>query len=166
MLDLWSTKKSKVNKMTIKVTSTSFNEGNSIPKRYTCDDVNLSPQLEFKEVPESAESLAVICEDPDAPAGVWSHWVIFNLPKECRSLPEWVMEREILEDGSKQGLNDFGTVGYRGPCPPGGTHRYYFKVYALDTKLDLPPKISRKQLLNAMKSHVLDEGQLMGVYTR
>lgn len=76
------------------------------------------------------------------------------------------MEREVLEDGSKQGLNDFGTVGYRGPCPPGGTHRYYFRVYALDTELDLPPKISRQQLLNAMKGHVLDEGQLMGVYTR
>lgn len=152
--------------MTIKVTSTAFNGGKPIPKKYACDDVNISPQLEFKGVPESTESLAVICEDPDAPSGIWTHWVIFNLPKDCRSLPEWVMEREVLEDGSKQGLNDFGTVGYRGPCPPGGTHRYYFRVYALGTDLDLPPKISRQQLLNAMKGHILDEGQLMGVYTR
>lgn len=152
--------------MTIKVTSTAFNEGNPIPKRYSCDDVNISLNWNLRVSLNLQRALLLYVKTPDAPSGIWTHWVIFNLPKDCRSLPEWVMEREVLEDGSKQGLNDFGTVGYRGPCPPGGTHRYYFMVYALDTELDLPPKISRQQLLNAIKGHVLDEGQLMGVYTR
>ena len=84
---------------------------------------------------------AIICEDPDAPSGTWTHWVIFNIPSETTGLSEWIMEREELENGTKQGLNDFGTVGYRGPCPPDGTHRYYFTVYALDTEIQLPAKI-------------------------
>ena len=117
-------------------------------------------------VPEFAKSLSVICEDPDAPSGIWTHWVIFNIPPENNTLPEGLVRNELFEDGSKQGLNDSGAVGYSGPCPPGGTHRYYFKVYALDAKLDLPPRISKQELLNAMKGHVLDEGQLMGVYSR
>jgi Raf kinase inhibitor-like YbhB/YbcL family protein len=152
--------------MVIKVKSTVFGEGNPIPKRYTCDDLNVSPPLEMSGVPESAKSLAVICEDPDAPSGVWTHWVIFNIPPESKTLPEGVEMHELFEDGSKQGLNDSGRVGYSGPCPPGGTHRYYFRVYALDSKLDLPPRISKQELLNAMEGHVLDKGQLMGLYSR
>lgn len=92
--------------------------------------------------------------------------MLFNLPPDCRELPEWVMEREELENGARQGMNDFGTVGYRGPCPPGGTHRYYFKVYALDTMINRPSLINRQELLDAMEGHILDEGQLMGVYSR
>ena len=152
--------------MVIKVKSTVFEEGKPIPKRYTCDDMDLSPPLKMNDVPESTKSLAVICEDPDAPSGIWTHWVIFNILPENNALPEGLVRNELFEDGSKQGLNDSGTVGYSGPCPPGGTHRYYFKVYALDTKLDLPPRISKQELLNAMKGHVLDEGQLMGIYSR
>ena len=152
--------------MVIKVKSTVFGEGNPIPKRYTCDGLNVSPPLEMSGVQESAKSLAVICEDPDAPSGVWTHWVIFNIPPESKTLPEGVEMDELFEDGSKQGLNDSGMVGYSGPCPPGGTHRYYFRVYALDSKLDLPPRISKQELLNAMEGHVLDKGQLMGLYSR
>ncbi|AEG18781.1 YbhB/YbcL family Raf kinase inhibitor-like protein [Methanobacterium paludis] len=152
--------------MVIKVKSTVFGEGNPIPKRYTCDGLNVSPPLEMSGVQESAKSLAIICEDPDAPSGVWTHWVIFNIPPESKTLPEGVEMDELLEDGSKQGLNDSGMVGYSGPCPPGGTHRYYFRVYALDSKLDLPPRISKQELLNAMEGHVLDKGQLMGLYSR
>jgi Raf kinase inhibitor-like YbhB/YbcL family protein len=152
--------------MVIKVKSTVFGEGNPIPKRYACDGLNVSPPLEMSGVQESAKSLAIICEDPDAPSGVWTHWVIFNIPPESKTLPEGVEMDELLEDGSKQGLNDSGMVGYSGPCPPGGTHRYYFRVYALDSKLDLPPRISKQELLNAMEGHVLDKGQLMGLYSR
>ena len=152
--------------MTIEIKSTAFKEGEPIPNRYTCTDVNVSPKLQWENIPDAAESIAVICEDPDAHSGTWSHWVLFNLPHDCRELPEWVMEREELENGARQGMNDFGTVGYRGPCPPGGTHRYYFKVYALDTRINLPSLIKRQELLDAMEGHILDEGQLMGVYSR
>ncbi|MBP2046567.1 YbhB/YbcL family Raf kinase inhibitor-like protein [Methanobacterium aggregans] len=152
--------------MTIKITSTAFSEGEPIPNRYTCTDVNVSPRLQWENLPGGAMSIAVICEDPDAPSGTWSHWVLFNLPADCTELPEWIMEREELENGARQGLNDFGTVGYRGPCPHGGTHRYYFKIYALDTLIDLPSLIKRQELLDAMEGHILDDGQLMGVYSR
>ena len=101
-----------------------FNEGDPIPDRYACKGVNVSPPLEWEAV-SGTMKYAVIVEDPDAPSGTWTHWVIFNLPSETNSLSEWIMEREELENGAKQGFNDFGTIGYRGPCPH-GTHRYYF----------------------------------------
>ena len=151
--------------MVIKVTSNVFNEGEHIPDRYACRGVNISPPLEWDDV-DSAVKYAIICEDPDAPSGTWTHWIIFNLPSETTSLSEWIMEREENDNGSKQGFNDFGTIGYRGPCPPGGTHRYYFKVYALDKEIQMPAKISKSELLKAMNGHILDEGQLMGLYIR
>lgn len=151
--------------MAIKVTSKVFNEGEQIPDRYACRGVNISPPLEWESIPGTVK-YAIICEDPDAPSGTWTHWVIFNLPAEINSLPEWIMEREEVADGTKQGFNDFGTIGYRGPCPPGGTHRYYFKVYALDTEIQQPAKISKADLLKAMDGHIKAEGQLMGRYTR
>ena len=151
--------------MAIKVTSKVFNEGEHIPDRYACRGVNISPPLEWESIPGTVK-YAIICEDPDAPSGTWTHWVIFNLPAETNNLPEWVMEREEVADGTKQGFNDFGTIGYRGPCPPGGTHRYYFKVYALDTEIQQPAKISKADFLKAMDGHIKAEGQLMGRYTR
>ena len=120
----------------------------------------------MESITHEAVSIAIICEDPDAPSGIWSHWVIFNLPPETTKLPERVMPRETLENGATQGSNGWGTIGYRGPCPPSGTHRYYFKIYALDVKLNFPAGITREELLKALKSHVLDAGQIMGTYTR
>ena len=152
--------------MVIKIESKEFNEGNPIPKRYTCDDVNISPPLTWSSIPEEAKSIAIICEDPDAPGGTWSHWVIFNLPGDISGLDEFVMGREILDNGAVQGVNDFGTIGYGGPCPPSGTHRYYFKIYALDRKIEITSRINRSELLENMGGHIIDQGQLMGIYTR
>lgn len=152
--------------MVIKMKSAVFDEGEPIPTRYTCDGVDISPPLEWDVLPENTESIALICEDPDAPGGLWTHWIIFNLPPGTRNLKEHVMEREVLDNGAMQGLNDFGRIGYGGPCPPGGTHRYYYKMYAMDIKLDLPPQTRRNELLEAIDGHILDQGQIMGVYTR
>lgn len=152
--------------MVIRISSTVFDEGEPIPTRYTCNGVDISPPLEWDVLPENTESIVLICEDPDAPGGLWTHWVIFNLPGDTMNLPEHVVGREMLDNGAVQGLNDFGRVGYNGPCPPGGTHRYFYKIYALDNKLDLPSLIKRDELLEAMEGHILDQGWLMGVYTR
>ena len=151
--------------MTIKLTSEVFNEGETIPDRYACRGVNVSPPLEWENV-EGTIKYVIICEDPDASSVAWTHWILFNIPRDTTHLSEWIMEREEIDDGTKQGFNDFGTIGYRGPCPPGGTHKYYFKVYALDTVIQLPAKINKEDLLKAMKGHILDEGHLMGRYTR
>jgi len=151
--------------MVIKITSKVFNEGEIIHDRYACRGVHGSPPLEWEQV-QGTIKYAIICEDPDAPSGTWTHWIIFNLPNNTTSLSEWVMEREEIDNGTKQGFNDFGTIGYRGPCPPGGTHRYYFKIYALDTVIQLPAKINKEDLIKAMEGHILDEGHLMGRYTR
>jgi Raf kinase inhibitor-like YbhB/YbcL family protein len=140
-------------KMDIEITSTAFDEGGMIPAKYTCDGPNISPPLAWSSVPENTVSIALICDDPDAPMGTWVHWVLFNLPPETKELPE-------------EGKNDSRRIGYSGPCPPGGTHRYYFKIYALDTKLDLEPGVVKKELVKAMGGHILGEGQLMGRYQR
>jgi len=152
--------------MAIIVKSRAFKDGESIPTKYTCEGLNFSPPLELDSVTNEAVSIAIICEDPDAAGGVWSHWVIFNLPPETTELAEMVMPRETLENGASQGSNDWDTIGYRGPCPPSNTHRYYFRVYALDVKLNLSVGVNREELLKSIESHVLDEGQIMGTYTR
>ena len=154
--------------MTLKVTSPAFMDGEPIPARYSCEDVNISPPLNWDtdlSLPPEG-SITIICDDPDAPSGTWIHWVIFNLPPETSSLPEMVMPREELENGALHGANSWGNIGYSGPCPPSGTHRYYFKIYALDTKLNLPSGTTKEEVLKAMEGHVLDEGQIMGTYTR
>jgi Raf kinase inhibitor-like YbhB/YbcL family protein len=155
--------------MTLKVTSPAFMDGEPIPARYSCEDVNISPPLNWGEsdldVP-SEGSITIICDDPDAPRGTWIHWVIFNLPLETSSLAEMVMPREELENGALHGANSWGNIGYSGPCPSKGTHHYYFKIYLLDTKLDLLPGASKEEVLKAMEGHILDEGQIMGTYTR
>ena len=152
--------------MTINITSTAFEEGGMIPKPYTCDGKDMSPPLAWTSIPEGTKSLALICDDPDAPGGTWVHWVLFNLPADVKELPENVPPKKTLENDAKQGKNDFRKIGYGGPCPPGGTHRYYFKLYAVDTVLDANPGITKQELLNAMEGHILAEGQLMGKYTR
>lgn len=150
----------------ISLGSTAFKDGGMIPKAHTCDGKDVSPPLAWSGVPEGTKSLAIVCEDPDAPAGIWVHWVLFNMPARGRGLPEGMPPDGILEDGSKQGMNDFHRLGYGGPCPPRGTHRYYFRIYALDKRLDRKPGLTKSQLLRAMKGHILAQGQLMGRYHR
>ena len=152
--------------MSLEITSTAFAAGSEIPARYTCEGEDLSPPLAWTGAPEGTRSFALICDDPDAPVGTWVHWVIYNIPPDKTGLPEDVPDDNLLDDGTKQGITDFGRPGYGGPCPPGGTHRYYFKVYALDTALDLGTGAKKKDLLKAMEGHVLAEGQLMGKYKR
>jgi Raf kinase inhibitor-like YbhB/YbcL family protein len=153
--------------MNIEITSTAFREGQAIPKLYTGDGRNVSPPLRWRDPPAGAKSLALVVEDPDAPRGTWTHWVLFNLPATARELGEGVSPQPTLPDGTMQGINDFGAVGYGGPAPPPGKpHRYFFKLYALDTPLNLGPRTTRPQLLKAMDRHVLAEGQLMGRYGR
>jgi Raf kinase inhibitor-like YbhB/YbcL family protein len=148
---------------TMTVTSTAFKEGEMIPKKYTCDDRDVSPQLAWANVPAGSKSIALICDDPDAPVGTWVHWVVFNIPATATGLAEGVTS---LPAGTLQGLNDFRKLDYGGPCPPGGTHRYFFKVYALDTVLTLKERVSKGDLLKAMEGHILGQGQLMGKYKR
>ncbi len=153
-------------KMQIKVTSTAFEQGGMIPKQYTCDGTDVSPPLAWTSVPEETKGIALICDDPDAPMGTWVHWVLFNLPADVKELPESVPPQERLENGAIQGTNDFRKIGYGGPCPPGGTHRYFFKVYALDAEINLQAGATKRDLLKAMEGHILAEGQLMGTYKR
>ncbi len=138
----------------------------NIPQHYTCDGDNVSPPLAWGNVPEQAQSLTLIAEDPDAPGGVFTHWLLFNIPPGVKELPEDVRRDETLPNGARQGINDFGKIGYGGPCPPGGTHRYYFKLYALDTLLDLKPGATKEQLLDAIQGHILAETEVMGKYSR
>ena len=146
--------------------STVFEAGDIIPKKYTREGQDISPPLSWNAVPEKTQSLALICDDPDAPMGVWVHWVIFNLPADTRELAENVPPQKRLVNGAKQGMNDFRKIGYGGPYPPSGEHRYFFKLYALDTKLDLEAGVKKSDLLKIMEGHILDESKLMGKYRR
>ena len=152
--------------MEIKITSSAFEDGGLIPAKYTCDGADISPSLQWEVVPEGTRSVALICDDPDAPMGTFVHWVIFGLPAEVRELAENIPSDETLPSGAKQGTSDFGRIGYGGPCPPSGTHRYFFKIYALDTEIDLAAGASKRELLGAMEGHILGQGQLIGKYKR
>jgi len=152
--------------MSLVLKSAAFSEGGWIPEKYTCDGDNVSPPLEWSGLPAGTTSLALICDDPDAPMGTWVHWVVFNIPPETDGLPENVPPERELKQGGLQGINDFRKIGYGGPCPPGGTHRYFFKLYALDCRLDLPAGITKAQLMAAMEGHILDQAVLMGRYSR
>ncbi len=145
---------------------TIFTEGAMIPKKHTCDAEDISPDLKWSGVPNGAQSLALICDDPDAPVGTWVHWVLFNIPADATALPAGIPAEAVLKNGARHGQNDFRKLGYGGPCPPGGTHRYYFKLFALDTLLTLESGSTKAQLSAAMKGHILAEGQLMGKYKR
>jgi len=153
--------------MNIQITSAAFAEGQPIPEKYTCVGPDVSPPLHWTNAPANAKSFALIADDPDAPLGTWVHWVIYNLPPATTSLTENTPPSSELPNGAKQGVNDFGQTGYGGPCPPRGKpHHYFFKIYALDTLLDLPSGATKKDLLKAVDGHVLAEGQLMGTYQR
>ena len=153
--------------MSIELTSTAFQSGATIPKQYTGDGANRSPPLRWSEPPSGTKSIALICDDPDAPRGTWVHWVLFNLPAHARELEAGVPKTETLGNGAKPGKNDFGNIGYGGPAPPKGkAHRYFFKLYALAVVVDLTPGATKAQLEGAMKGHILAEGQLMGTYKR
>ncbi len=150
----------------MEILSSAFDEGEMIPEKYTCDDIDISLPLKWSSIPEGIKTFAIICDDPDAPMGTWVHWVIYNLPADINELSENIPPSEILTNGAKQGRNDFGKIGYGGPCPPGGTHRYYFKVYALSKELMVESGITKSELLKAMEGHILSEGKLMGRYKR
>ena len=150
----------------MEIKSSAFKEGESIPAKYTCDNLDISPPLEWSEGPAGTKTFAIICDDPDAPKGTWVHWVMYNIPSDLLKLPENTPKSETLINGARQGKTDFGSIGYGGPCPPSGTHRYYFKVYALDYAPDYKSVITKKELLKLMEGHILDEGQLMGRYKR
>ena len=152
--------------MEIKITSSAFEDGGVIPAKYTCDGEDISPPLQWDAVPEGTKSIALICDDPDAPIGTFVHWVLFNLPTDTKELAEGIPKGTTLPNGARQGTSDFGRIGYGGPCPPSGTHRYFFRIYALDTQLDLAPGARKPDLLNAMQGHILAQGQLMGKYKR
>jgi Raf kinase inhibitor-like YbhB/YbcL family protein len=160
--------------MTIAVRSDAFAQGAAIPKNYTCDGENVSPPLAWSGVPSGAKILALICEDPDAPMGTFTHWIVYNLPHSLTELKEREPPGDsisiALPDGTTsavpQGKNDFGKLGYGGPCPPGGTHHYHFRLYGLDTLLALKPGASRRELFEVMKGHILAQGELMGTYAR
>ena len=153
--------------MTLSLSSTGFKEGDKIPVKYTCDGEDISLPITWGEPPQKTQAFALIVDDPDAPGGVFTHWVVFNIPGNVRQLGEGVPAQERLQSGALQGKNDFGRIGYGGPCPPRGpAHRYRFTVYALDKPLDLKPGASKKQLLDAMKGHILAQGELMGTYQR
>ncbi len=151
----------------LSVTSPAFADGARIPVKYTCDGQNISPPLEWSQVPAATAAFVLIMDDPDAPMGVFTHWVIFNLPSDARSLSEAIPQGEELASGALQGKNSLGKIGYFGPCPPSGpTHHYRFTVYALDTPLALAAGASKEQVLAAIQGKVLAQGQLIGTYQR
>jgi len=152
--------------MEINIKSPAFVPGGKIPGKYTCDGMDISLPLTWTSGPEGTKTFALICDDPDAPMGTWVHWVLFNLPAHITELRENVPPEKELESGAKQGMNDFRKIGYGGPCPPGGTHRYFFKLYALDDEINLEAGATKAELLKAMEGHILAEGQLMGRYER
>lgn len=143
------------------ISSDAFMHNEVIPEDYTCDGVNVSPPIEFEEVPSAAKSIVLIVDDPDAPTGDWVHWVVWNIPTDIEKIPEGFAPEQCVE-----GRNDFGTNQYGGPCPPSGEHRYYFKAYALDTLLDLPIETEKSGLLEAMEGHVIEQAEIVGRYAR
>jgi Raf kinase inhibitor-like YbhB/YbcL family protein len=153
--------------MSFTMTISAFAAGAAIPRQYTCEGSDQSPALQWSETPKGTVTFAVVVHDPDAPAGDWVHWVAWNIPASSHELAENFPRQQELADGTRQGRNDFRKIGYNGPCPPPGrAHRYYFRVYAVDEKLDLAPGATRAQLDSALKGHVLAEAEYMGTYRR
>ena len=147
--------------MSLTLTSDAFATGQSIPAKYSCVGTNISPALAWNEPPAGTKSFALIVDDPDAPAGTWVHWVLYNIPANTHNLPENTDLR-----GLSVGKNSSGNMRYDGPCPPNGTHRYFFKLYALDSTFSLSPGATKEQVLNAMQDHILAQGELMGTFSK
>ena len=141
--------------------TTVFKHNDSIPSQYTCDGQDLAPELTISEVPSGAKELVLIVDDPDAPMGTWVHWVLYNIPTDTLKIDE-----KNLPQGVKQGMTDFGKIGWGGPCPPSGTHRYFFKLYAIDKNLDLPQGVGKSEVEAAIKGHVVEKVELIGLYKR
>jgi Raf kinase inhibitor-like YbhB/YbcL family protein len=152
--------------VSVELKSAAFQAGDLIPAKYTCDGEDMSPPLNWSDPPAGTQSFALISDDPDAPVGTWVHWVIWNIPASARALDENLPKTASLPNGVRQGTTDFRRVGYGGPCPPSGTHRYFFKLYALDTTLTLPASTTKKDLEKAMHGHILGQPELMGKYRR
>ena len=151
----------------MEISSPAFKQNDFIPKEYSCEGSDLSPELQWTDFPDGTQSFALISDDPDAPVGTWVHWVIYNIPSTAQGLSKAIATEKELADGTLQGLNDFRRVGYGGPCPlPGKAHRYFFKLYALDTLLDLGPGATKTELLEAMEGHILVEAECVGLYQR
>lgn len=148
------------------IMSSAFQEGGMIPTKYTCDGQDISPPLSWSGVPDNARSLVLICDDPDAPMGTWVHWVVYNIPPEQTDFEEGISKDSLAQKGILQGTTDFRRQEYGGPCPPSGTHRYYFKLYALGTELKLGKGATKKQVEAAMKGKILVQAELMGRYSR
>ncbi len=153
--------------MPFQITSTSFQHEKEIPAKYTCKGADVSPDLAWAGLPDGTKSLVLIADDPDAPGGTWVHWLMWNIPASVHVLHEGMPKDAQLKDGTRQGTNDFGKLGYNGPCPPpGGPHRYFFRLYALNTTLDLKPGAKRKDLDAAIAGKVLAQTELMGKFKR
>jgi Raf kinase inhibitor-like YbhB/YbcL family protein len=152
----------------MKLMSNAFENNQLMPSKYTCDGENISPPLKITEIPENTKSLALICDDPDATIGTFVHWVMYNIPPTTKEIKENLPRTKILPDGSRQGITDFGSVsfGYGGPCPPSGTHRYFFKLYALDKVLNFESAATKLQLEKEMQGHIIEETYLIGLYKR
>ena len=149
--------------MSFRLATPAFEDGAMIPKKFTCDGPNVSPPLTWTEPPKSTKSFAVIVDDPDAPSGTWVHWLLYDVPADTRELSEGVRKDRQLPNGALQGRNDFGKIGYNGPCPPrGGPHRYFFKLYALDARTNLKAGASKSDLERAMKGHILAQAEIIG----
>jgi Raf kinase inhibitor-like YbhB/YbcL family protein len=152
--------------LTLELMSPDFTSAGTMPKPLTCDGGDSSPALQWKAPPPGTESFVLIADDPDAPIGTWVHWVVYDLPSALRSLPQNYPKDGQSSDGSRQGRNDFSKIGYGGPCPPAGKpHRYFFKLYALDTKLNLKPAATKKEVEHAMQGHILARGEYIGRYS-
>jgi Raf kinase inhibitor-like YbhB/YbcL family protein len=153
--------------VTMKLTSPSFEHQHAIPAKHTGEGADASPALKWEGAPSGTKSFALICDDPDAPVGTWVHWVIYNIPPGTTEMPEGVAKSDTVA-GARQGVNDFGKVGYNGPMPPRGhgKHRYFFKLYALKSELDLRPRATKKQLEDAMQGQILAQTELVGTYER
>jgi Raf kinase inhibitor-like YbhB/YbcL family protein len=152
--------------MSIELTSSAFTQGQSIPQKHSCKGEDISPALAWGEPPAGTQSFALIMDDPDAPVGTWVHWVLFNIPASARGLPDAFPSDAALPDGSLSGNNSWGRTGYGGPCPPSGTHRYFFKLYALDEMLAISAGAGKGELEKAMVGHILAKGELMGTFSK
>jgi Raf kinase inhibitor-like YbhB/YbcL family protein len=163
----WSQQPQGGSVMSFKLSTTAFQPGSDIPTKYTCSGADVSPALAWSDPPARTQSFALIADDPDAPVGTWVHWVAYDLPPNARGLPEGVPKTDAISGGGVQGRNDFGKAGYGGPCPPPGKpHRYFFKLYALDSRLNLKPGATKKAVEQAMQGHILGQAEIMGRFQR